>query len=226
MAYTSRQAVIDLDSELAFDVTDQLKYPALQGQLADVHHAHLRFPIQYEDGSLKRFEVNHFITLPQSNVTSAPDRPFGWHELCPIHSALQKLCLRTGAEYRLLFPPKKLLAYTSQGSPSVLKTWGSAIGWHGTSATTTSTSFPTDRSTCRRRINGWAPRSSLRPVMQLHSHPHLISHRNGRSFATQLAQSSEMISHTSSRTTKSNPKLNSSRRRPLLSNEEPYKMKT
>ena len=104
MAYASRQSVIDLDSGAAFDVTDHLKYPALHGQLADVHHAHLCFSIQYEDGSLKRFEVNHFVTLPQSNVTSAPDRPFGWHELCPIHSALQKLCLRTGAEYRLLFP--------------------------------------------------------------------------------------------------------------------------
>ena len=113
MAYASRQAVIDLDSEPAFDVTDQLKYPALHGQLADVHHAHLRFPIQYEDGSLKRFEVNHFITLPQSNVTSAPDRPFGWHELCPIHSALQKLCLRTGAEYRLLFPKEATCIHIS-----------------------------------------------------------------------------------------------------------------
>ena len=205
MAYASRQTVIDLDSGSAFEVTDQLKYPALQGPLADVHHAHLRFPIQYEDGSLKRFEVNHFITLPQPNVTSAPDRPL------------------QSTDFFFL---KKLPAYTSQGSPSVLKTWGSATGWHGTSTTTTSTSFPTDRSTCRRRINGWAPRSLSRPVMQLHSHPLLISHRNGQSFAIQLVQSSGMISRTSSRTTKSNLRLNSSGKKPMLSNEEPCRMKT
>ena len=96
--------MIDLDSGAAFDVSDHLQYPALHGQLADVNHGHLCFSIQYEDGYLKRFEVNHFITLPQPGVTSAPDRPYGWHELRPIHSALQKLCLRTGAEYRLLFP--------------------------------------------------------------------------------------------------------------------------
>ena len=94
MAGTGVPNTINLDTGDAFDVTDHLTYPALHGQLADVHHGHLEFAIQYEDDQVKRFELNHFITLPQAGVTPAPDRPQGWHELHPIHSALQKLCLR------------------------------------------------------------------------------------------------------------------------------------
>ena len=37
---------IDLNTGEAFDVTDHLTYPALHGQLADVHHGHLEFAIQ------------------------------------------------------------------------------------------------------------------------------------------------------------------------------------
>ena len=104
MAGSGVPNTINLDTGEAFDVTDHLTYPALHGQLADVHHGHLEFAIQYEDDQVKRFELNHFITLPQSGVTPAPDRPQGWHELHPMHSALQKLCLRIGPECRLLFP--------------------------------------------------------------------------------------------------------------------------
>ena len=104
MAGTVFLNTLNLDTDEAFDVTDHLTYPALHGQLADVHHGHLEFAIQYEDDRVKRFELNHFITLPQLGVKPAPDRPQGWHELHPMHSALQKLCLRIGPECRLLFP--------------------------------------------------------------------------------------------------------------------------
>ena len=80
MANAAGPTMIDLDTAEAFDVSEHLQYPVLHGQLADVHHGHLCFPIQYEDGHLKRFDLNHFITLPQLGVTTAPDRPYGWHE--------------------------------------------------------------------------------------------------------------------------------------------------